>query len=193
MHCKNYYTTAVNTVLFLFKPHAVIVIGLVNTSLSVNESDGDVLICAKVENVIQINFTGSVEAIFITDLTTQGMLPCPLVYLLLMIWHLCPYAVGADFSAISQVFIFDIQYAQVDGQLTGEQQCITVSISDDAVHENDEMFSIFLRSTDPNIRLNPEFTNVTIIDDDGMSTLFPCKNTVCVLIYPVVCIRILHR
>ena len=64
---------------FFFQPHAVIVIGLVNTSLSVNESDGDVVICAEVENVIQVNFTGSFEVtILTTDITAQGMSPCPL-------------------------------------------------------------------------------------------------------------------
>ena len=73
------------------------------------------------------------------------------------------------------MFMFDIQYAQVDGEFTGEQQCITVSISNDAVLENDEMVSLFLHSIDPNIHLIPEFANVTIIDDDGMSILFHAK------------------
>ena len=93
------------------------------------------------------------------------------------------HAAGADFSAISQVFIFDVQFTQVDDQFTGEQRCITVSIIDDTILENDEMFSIFLHSTDPNVSLNPEFADVTIIDDDGMSILFPSKCCVFDLVY----------
>ena len=149
-----------------------------NTSLSVNENDGDVItICAQVENAIQVDFSGNFEAtIFTADLTAQGICHTVLQVcsIYIYIWCFLLFAGGIDFSAISEVFIFDIEYTQVDSTFSGELQCIAISISDDTVLENDEIFLVSLTSTDPSVNLNREFADVTIIDDDGMNTVIPC-------------------
>ena len=47
-------------------------------------------------------------------------------------------------------------------------QCASISISDDAIPENDEFFSVQLTSTDPAVILSPSASSatVTIGDDD---------------------------
>ena len=51
------------------------------------------------------------------------------------------------------------------------QQCVNISISDDAILENDEIFSLQLNTTDQAITLRPISANVTIGDDDRKSFL----------------------
>ena len=50
-------------------------------------------------------------------------------------------------------------------------QCHSVSITDDTILENDEVFVVALNSTDEDIILSPSTTSVTIVDDDGKSDL----------------------
>ena len=47
------------------------------------------------------------------------------------------------------------------------QQCASISISDDAILENDEIFSLQLNTTDQAVTLRPSSANITIEDDDG--------------------------
>ena len=46
-------------------------------------------------------------------------------------------------------------------------QCQSISITDDSILENDEVFVVALTTTDQNVILNPNTTSVTILDDDG--------------------------
>ena len=50
-------------------------------------------------------------------------------------------------------------------------QCANISISDDAVLENDELFSVQLTSTDPAVILSPSASSATITigNDDSKS------------------------
>ena len=47
--------------------------------------------------------------------------------------------------------------------------CVDVSINDDNLCEDDEMFDISLSTLDPAVTLDPDTGSVTIIDDDGKS------------------------
>ena len=51
------------------------------------------------------------------------------------------------------------------------QQCTSISISDDAILENDEIFSLQLNTTDQAVTLRRISANVTIGDDDRKSFL----------------------
>ena len=64
-----------------------------------------------------------------------------------------------DYSLISENIIFS-------PGLTGPQ-CQSISITDDSILENDEMFVVALSTADQDVILNPSTTSVTIIDDDG--------------------------
>ena len=55
-----------------------------------------------------------------------------------------------------------------------DQQCASISISDDPVLENDELFSVQLNSTDLAVTLRPSTANITIGDDDGKSFCSLC-------------------
>ena len=48
-----------------------------------------------------------------------------------------------------------------------DQQCTSISISDDPILENDELFSVQLNTTDQAVTLHPSSANITIGDDDG--------------------------
>ena len=50
-----------------------------------------------------------------------------------------------------------------------DQQCTSISISDDPILENDEFFSVVLNTTDQAVTLRPSTANITIEDDDGKS------------------------
>ena len=45
-------------------------------------------------------------------------------------------------------------------------QPVMITILDDSVIENPELFNVVLNSTDPSVRM-PDATSVLIIDDDG--------------------------
>ena len=47
------------------------------------------------------------------------------------------------------------------------QQCANIAISDDAILENDELFSVQLTTTDQAVTLSPSSATVTIGDDDS--------------------------
>ena len=48
-----------------------------------------------------------------------------------------------------------------------DQQCTSISISDDPILENDEFFSVELNTRDQAVTLHPSSANITIWDDDG--------------------------
>ena len=50
--------------------------------------------------------------------------------------------------------------------MTGPQ-CLSISITDDSILENNEMFVVALRTTDKDVILSPSTTSVTILNDDG--------------------------
>ena len=50
-----------------------------------------------------------------------------------------------------------------------DQQCTSISISNDPILENDELFSAQLNTTDRAVTLRPSSANITIEDDDGKS------------------------
>ena len=55
-----------------------------------------------------------------------------------------------------------------------DQQCTSISISDDPILENDELFSVQLNTTDQALTLHPSSANITIGDDDGKSFCSLC-------------------
>ena len=56
------------------------------------------------------------------------------------------------------------------------RQCASISISDDPILENDELFSMQLNTTDQAVTLHPISANVTIWDDDRKSFLASLYN-----------------
>ena len=50
--------------------------------------------------------------------------------------------------------------------MTGPQ-CQSISVTDDSILENNEMFVVALSTTDQDVILSPSTTSVTILDDDG--------------------------
>ena len=64
-----------------------------------------------------------------------------------------------DYSLIPENIIFS-------PGMTGPQ-CRSISITDDSILENDEVFVLALSTTDQDVNLNPSITSVTILDDDG--------------------------
>ena len=50
-----------------------------------------------------------------------------------------------------------------------DQQCTSISITDDPVLENDELFSVQLNTTDLAVTLHPSSANITIEDNDSKS------------------------
>ena len=65
---------------------------------------------------------------------------------------------GMDYTAVSRNLTFNA---------TVSSQMVTISILDDLVVENFEMFTLALTSTDPAVILNPSSSNVTIEDLDS--------------------------
>ena len=95
------------------------------------------------------------------------------------------------------IFILTVpgDYAQpIPADLTFPQgttlQCTNISISDDAIVENDELFSVQLTSTDPAVILSPSARSATVtIGDDDSKSFSLCVsvpsqvNALCILHY----------
>lgn len=47
------------------------------------------------------------------------------------------------------------------------ESCVQIVLLEDSIVENDEVFSVVLESTDPDVVLSPTSARVTIVDDDG--------------------------
>ena len=64
-----------------------------------------------------------------------------------------------------------IDYTTVTAQLTFQAtvnlQCSSISIIDDTILENDEVFSVQLSTLDPDVNLTPSTATVTIENDDS--------------------------
>ena len=71
-----------------------------------------------------------------------------------------------DYSLITENIIFS-------PGMTGPQ-CQSISITNDSILENDEVFVVALSTMDQDVILNPSNTTVTILDDDGnVLIIFP--------------------
>ena len=57
--------------------------------------------------------------------------------------------------------------AQLTFQATVTQQCSSISIVDDTILENDEVFSVQLSTLDPDVNLTPSTATVTVENDDS--------------------------
>ena len=55
-----------------------------------------------------------------------------------------------------------------------DQQCTSISISDDPILENDELFSVELNTSDQAVTLHPSSANITIEDNDSKSFCSLC-------------------
>ena len=78
-----------------------------------------------------------------------------------------------DYSLITENIIFS-------PGMTGPQ-CQSISITDDSILENNEVFVVALRTTDQDVILNPSTTSVTILDDDGNDNSKMNPFRVCIL------------
>lgn len=76
-------------------------------------------------------------------------------------FYVLSHPASIDFSAMLTSLRFSSSVSQ---------QCINVSITDDAELENDEMFSVNISTSDTAVSLNPASALVTISDNDGMCT-----------------------
>ena len=68
--------------------------------------------------------------------------------------------------APSDYEVFDQKMVMLTSQIT--LACVDVEINQDESLEVDEMFLVTLTSSDPAAILEPDVTEITILDDDGM-------------------------
>ena len=74
----------------------------------------------------------------------------------------------ADYETMNETLMFSICEIQ---------QCVNVTIVNDLEEESDEIFSYSLESTPglhPNIDLDPDVGNITIVSNDGKLTIKIC-------------------
>ena len=139
------------------------VVGLQQTSYSVGEGSGPLSVC--------VLLTGSAERDVLVSLlaisqTAQGrvqhLIPCLQLFISILYWH--SLTVARDYAQPTPMELTFLQGTS--------QQCANISISDDAILENNEFFSVQLTTTDQAVTLSPSSATVTIGDDD--SKLFLC-------------------
>ena len=53
------------------------------------------------------------------------------------------------------------------GSINGDKKCITVTLLNDSIPEDNQTISVILTSPEINVVLKPNLTIITIIDDDG--------------------------
>ena len=100
-----------------------------------------------------------IEMLYTNELTkycqTENTLSVTLLY------H-CTYVAGEDFQATEMQLTF-----QPNVQSLPQQQCVDVSILEDAFIEDLEEFTVSLNSDDLSVRFSLSTASVTIIDTDG--------------------------
>ena len=141
-------------------------VGVVQQSFTVIESASFVTVC--------VFLTGQTERDILVTMTTvqgtaQGMSLHDLLYIR---WHeesqcvphpsLLYYLVSptdlSDFTRIT---------AELTFQATVALQCSSISIVDDNILENDEVFSVQLSTLDPDVNVTRSTATVTIVNNDG--------------------------
>ena len=154
-------------------------VGLQQTSYSVGEGNGSLSVCVSINRTAERDVVVSLVAI---SQTAQGR-----VYYVnpwISIWVIILWVINCiDFhSSVPN------DYAQpTPMELTivagTDQQCTSISIADDAILENDELFSLQLNTTDQAVTLHPISANITIGDNDGKPcyTLCNSSRTACLL------------
>ena len=81
----------------------------------------------------------------------------------LMVKYYCKFAVGVDYTFNPMDLTFPA------GSQQGDQQCVTIAITDDVAVENSETFNVQLSTTDSRVEFSSicNRARVTITDSDG--------------------------
>ena len=139
---------------------------MVQQSYTVIESASSVTVCAfltgQIERDVLVTMTtvrGTAQGMYLHDLLhihwrdeSQCLAyPSPLYYLVS----------PTDLSDFTRVT------AQLTFQATVTLQCSSISIMDDTILENDEVFSVQLSTLDPDVNLTPSTATVTIENNDS--------------------------
>ena len=131
----------------------VVTVGFELTNYTVLESDAAANVC--------VVFIGGIERMFdvmiFTPDTSSGKQSLHSCILWSSILSNIPHSL--DYSLIPESIIFSPGMT--------EPQCQSISITDDSILENDEVFVVALSSMDEDVILNPSNTSITILDDDG--------------------------
>ena len=138
-------------------PFTVVTVGFELTNYTVLESETATNVC--------VVSTGEIERMFDVMIFTpdtssgkQSLHSCRLwCSIIMIIISNIPHSL--DYSLIPENIIFS-------PGMTGPQ-CQSISITDDSILENDEVFMVALSTTDQDIILSPSTTSVTIVNDDG--------------------------
>ena len=133
-------------------PFSAVTVGLELTNYTVLESETAANIC--------VIFTGEIERmfdviIFIPDASSGKQ-------------SLHSYKLRSSHNYIPRLLDYSLipENTTFSPGMTGPQ-CQSISITDDSILENDEVFVVALTTTDQNVILNPNTTSVTILDNDG--------------------------
>ena len=138
-------------------------VGLEKTFYSVNESEGVVEVCAvmyspSTECPIAFPFNVSLSTVDDSAGIVGDKLLCSSISCMILYSAVAPM----DYGALSTILMF---------AGCQNRNCVNISIEDDAVVENAELFNVTLKRTpnlDSRIILNPMDGVIEITDDDGM-------------------------
>ena len=96
---------------------------------------------------------------------TQVFLQCYKGHFKLYICIYFIFSASTDFNTTNRELEFGPQSSE-------QQQCVNITIiSDDALLEFDEVFSVVLTSSANNVRISRNLSTITILDDDSTSAL----------------------
>ena len=144
------------TYLSLFFDILAVVIEWETDNLTIVESSPTTPLCASITNP-QIEITEVVQlAVSSMNLTANGITHLVLLYREWQYFHLC-IPDNEDYYPI----LGDLSFMVI----TGNRQCINISLADDTVLENDEVFHIVATSTNL-ITLTQSIVQVIILNDD---------------------------
>ena len=140
-------------------------------SLVVTVSIPDMLSVLEDENTVAVCVTlisgaaESTERDFTVTLTTDGELgnvQSTLATIVSYHTHTPAALDGSDFTGVS---MSPLTFAV--GSANATMQCLDVSITDDTALELDKNFTVILATIDPDVMLENDMTDITILDDDG--------------------------
>jgi len=127
--------------------------------MNVGESDGVAQVC------ITLSAMEYIQRSFVVSLATNdgtGIAVYSIVIIIIL--YICHTAVStSDYSRISSNETF------TPGSMSNATRCVNLMITDDSVLEGDQIFTVMLTTSDPDVVLGPSVTIITIIDNDCTS------------------------
>ena len=136
----------------------VVAVQLKQVSYTVSEGNGTVTVCSVVSNVTEQD----IQVVISTQPDSAGQLACYMHVHVSVPNGECSFRFSIDFADFNRS-LFTLTFEAGESQY----QCVQISIEDDSIYENSEMFHVLLENITSDVTVAMGMSSVIILDNDG--------------------------